>query len=166
MPIQFVTTQPQTIIRLSADGYQASPLLVVGEQHTEALASAIALQVKLPQGVKPPTDGSWRLMARLNSTQINSIDTWLPPAWGSWSDAQQCFEMQLPGAGEWEFAISFRGLPNEPMSAQGPTMLVQLSTGQPTITQTIPVGHLVAGFTVPVAQEAFQTVLDAAQADR
>ncbi len=166
MPIQFVTTQPQSIIRLSADGYQTSPILVVGERHTEALASAIALQVTLPQGVKPPSDGSWQMLARLKGNQITSIDTWLPPSWGRWSDSQQSFEMQLPGAGEWEFAISFRGLPNEPMSAQGPTMLVQLASGLATITKTITSGQGAAEFTVPVTQEAFQTVLKAAQADR
>lgn len=136
-PAHFLTPDPQTLIRLSADGHRASPLLVVGRDHTEVLSAPVSLQIQLPKTLSLPANTKWQIMARNESSmpspgQTQQLATWTPNAAARIHPGQTSATLNLPDVGTWHLALVYCGRGTGPIDPYAPTALANLTTGQPT----------------------------------
>jgi RNA polymerase sigma factor (sigma-70 family) len=156
-PVHFITTQPQTLIRISAQGHQSSPLLVVGRTHTESLFQAIPLQVHLPKTTTLPANTQWQIMAR-QPQSIQQLATWTPEAAARIHPGQNTTTLQLPAAGSWQIALVYCGQGTGPIDPYAPRALANLTTNQSTHEIQISPTQQNQSITLPLTDDAIQKI--------
>ncbi len=156
-PIYFVTPEPQALIRLSAPNHYTSPLLIVGEHHTETLKPAIALAVNLPSNITLPPNTQWQIAGRqTDANHQSNLATWAPQALARIHPGQATTTIQIPQTGEWHFALIYCGPGTGPIDPYAPKQLAKTTTGQPTYTTTITPNP--TPITIPIDQASIDLI--------